>query len=72
MYGLSNYPKSLEGDEYIDDNDVLDDIFDYYNKYPFYKNKRSPLTFSRRRRGIIEECCYSACSKQDLLMYCGK
>ncbi|CAH1126585.1 unnamed protein product [Ceutorhynchus assimilis] len=60
-------PKPIDYDEY--NNEIPDYSLDYYG----YMNQKSANSvLSRKRRGIIEECCYSPCSRENLLLYCGK
>lgn len=32
----------------------------------------APLSTVKRRRGIVDECCYRPCSLNDLQMYCSE
>ncbi|CAH0385965.1 unnamed protein product [Bemisia tabaci] len=47
----------------------------YPNEFQIFNKAKALSTindenFRRRRRGIVEECCYNACSKDDLRLYC--
>ncbi|KAH0999906.1 bombyxin B-9-like [Dendroctonus ponderosae] len=70
VFDVMNFPRKYQ--EIENGNRLSEDSTDiglsYFNKRIF------PPFFSRTTRdpGVVDECCYKACTNEQLLQYCGK